>query len=63
MTLNMILTVFTKNTLIFSNKVYLIDLKMLDINVMYRVAMRRRYKSIDIQLIFQKYLFICNDSI
>ena len=34
---------------------------MLEINVKSKVAMKRCYHSIDLLLIFQKYLVICNE--
>ena len=62
MTLTKLVTMLTKEAMIFSKMVDEIHTKFLAINVKYSVAMKRSFYSLDLLLIFQKYLVNCNDS-
>ena len=62
MTLTKLVTMLTKEAMIFSKMVDEIHTKFLAINVKYSVAMKRSFYFLDLLLFFQKYLVICNNS-
>ena len=62
MILTKLVTMLTKEAMIFSTMVDEIHTKFLAINVKYRYAMKRSFFSLDVLLILQKYLVIFNDS-
>ena len=53
MTLTMAKTVFAKKTLIFSHMVASIHRKVLEINVKYKIIMKRSYYFIGVLLVLQ----------
>ena len=62
MTLTKLVTMLTKEAIIFSEMVDQIHIKFLEIHVKYNDAMKTSFYSSDLLSSFQKYLVICKDS-